>query len=75
MKNRISTRKTENVRNKVKELEGINRELWHSQKKLKKLAKVQYKSFVKESLEPNQALEEEIEDKERLIANYKRKYK
>ena len=64
-----------NVKNKVKELEGINRGLLHQQNKLKKLTRVQYKSFVKESLVPNQALKEDIENKERLIANFKKQYK
>ena len=72
MKNRIGNRKMENAKNKVLELEGINRELRHRQKKIKKLTKVQYKSFVKESLVPNQALEEEIDEKERLVANFKK---
>ena len=63
------------VKNKVKEFEGINRGLLHQQNKIKKLTRVQYKSFVKESLAPNQALEDDIQNKERLIAVFKKQYK
>lgn len=41
--------------NKVKEIEMINADLLHREKKLTQLNEFQYKSMVKETLEPNEA--------------------
>ena len=79
IKNRIEAVKTDpekiNIMNQVKELDISNAELIKHEKKLLLLNDFQYDGLVKESLQPNEAYRQEMNEREIERTAWKTKHK